>query len=49
MQLLYSYRYNAATRFFIGYSDIGYQDENIQQIYSTNQAFFAKFTYAFQY
>lgn len=49
MQLLYSYRYNAATRFFIGYSDVGYQDENIGRIYSTNQAFFAKFTYAFQY
>lgn len=49
MQLLYSYRYNAATRFFIGYSDVGYQNENIEQIYSTNQAFFAKFTYAFQY
>ncbi|MDA9901087.1 carbohydrate binding family 9 domain-containing protein [Gammaproteobacteria bacterium] len=49
LQLLYSYRYNAATRFFIGYSDVGYQNENIKQIYSTNQAFFAKFTYAFQY
>jgi len=47
-QLLYSYRVNAATRFFVGYSDAGFQDDSQESIYRTNRSFFAKFTYAWQ-
>lgn len=47
-QLLYSYRVNAATRFFVGYSDAGFQDDSQDSIYQTNRSFFAKFSYAWQ-
>jgi hypothetical protein len=47
-QLLYSYRVNAATRFFVGYSDAGFQDDSQDSIYRTNRSFFAKFSYAWQ-
>ncbi|MEQ8315686.1 MAG: DUF5916 domain-containing protein [Gammaproteobacteria bacterium] len=47
-QLLYSYRVNAATRFFVGYSDAGFQDDSQDSIYQTNRTFFAKFSYAWQ-
>lgn len=47
-QLLYSYRVNAATRFFVGYSDAGFQDDSQDSIYKTNRTFFAKFSYAWQ-
>ncbi len=47
-QLLYSYRVNAATRFFIGYSDAGFQDDNQDAYYKTSRTFFAKFSYAWQ-
>ena len=48
MQLLYSYKLNAATRFFIGYSDVGFQDDRYDSIEQTNRTFFAKFSYAWQ-
>lgn len=47
-QLLYSYKVNAATRFFVGYSDAGFQDDSLQSIEQTNRTFFAKFSYAWQ-
>ena len=47
-QLLYSYRVNAATRFFLGYSDAGFQDDSQDSIYRTSRTFFAKFSYAWQ-
>ena len=46
MQLLYSYKLNAATRFFVGYSDVGFQDDRFDSIEQTNRTFFAKFSYA---
>lgn len=45
-QLLYTYRVNAATRFFIGYSDEGFQNDAYDSIEPTNRTFFAKFSYA---
>lgn len=47
-QLLYSYKVNAATRFFIGYSDAGFQNDRLERIEQTNRTFFAKFSYAWQ-
>lgn len=45
-QLLYSYKVNAATRFFLGYSDAGFQNDSYNSIEQTNRTFFAKFSYA---
>lgn len=45
-QLLYSYRFSAATRFFIGYSDAGFQNDTYDAIEKTNRTIFAKFSYA---
>jgi hypothetical protein len=45
-QLLYSYKVNAATRFFIGYSDSGFRNDDYNSIEYTNRTFFAKFSYA---
>lgn len=45
-QLLYSYRFSAATRFFIGYSDAGFQNDTFDAIEKTNRTVFAKFSYA---
>lgn len=47
-QLLYSYRINAASRFFIGYSDSGFQNDVHDSIEPTNRTVFAKFSYAWQ-
>ena len=47
-QVLYSYKVNAGTRFFIGYSDTGFQDDVYNSIEYTNRTFFAKFSYAWQ-
>lgn len=47
-QLLYSYRLNAATRFFIGYSDEAFRDDRFNSLERTDRAFFAKFAYAWQ-
>ncbi|MDA0278981.1 MAG: DUF5916 domain-containing protein [Proteobacteria bacterium] len=46
IQLLYSYRFSAATRFFIGYSDAGFQNDTFDAIEKTNRTVFAKFSYA---
>lgn len=47
-QLLYSYMVNAATRFFVGYSDAGFQNDRLDRIEQTSRTFFAKFSYAWQ-
>ncbi|NKB34560.1 MAG: hydrolase [Pseudomonadales bacterium] len=47
-QLLYSYKVNAATRFFLGYSDTGFEDDIYNSLEYTNRTFFAKFSYAWQ-
>ena len=47
-QLLYSYKLNAVTRFFVGYSDAGFQNDSYTSIEPTNRTFFAKFSYAWQ-
>ncbi len=45
-QLLYSYKLNAATRFFLGYSDAGFQNDGFNSIERTDRNIFAKFSYA---
>ncbi len=47
-QLLYSYKINALSRFFLGYSDAGFQDDDLTKIEKTNRNFFLKFSYAWQ-
>ncbi len=48
-QFLYSYRFNAQTRFFVGYSDAAMQDGSVADLEATNRTVFAKFSYAWQY
>ena len=48
MQLLYSYRLNAASRFYIGYSDARFQDDRYRSLEATNRTVFAKLSYAWQ-
>ncbi len=48
-QLLYSYRFNAQTRFFIGYSDSSIANDLLPQLQATYRTAFGKFTYAWQY
>ncbi len=45
-QILYSYKVNPQTRFFIGYSNTGYQNDALSKIYRTNRAVFTKCSYA---
>lgn len=47
-QLLYSYKVNPQTLFFLGYSDHGFQDDNLSRIRKDEKAVFAKFSYAWQ-
>jgi hypothetical protein len=47
-QLLYSYRFNAQTRFFIGYSDSAIDHDRLAGLEATGRAVFAKFSYAWQ-
>jgi hypothetical protein len=48
-QFLYSYRFNAQTRFFVGYSDSAMMDSTVTGLEPTNRTVFAKFSYAWQY
>ncbi|MCC6201643.1 MAG: carbohydrate binding family 9 domain-containing protein [Gammaproteobacteria bacterium] len=48
-QLLYSYRFNAQTRFFIGYSDRAIDDPAGTGLAATNHTVFAKLSVAWQY
>lgn len=47
-QLIYSYKINPQTLFFIGYSDGGYQDDNLEKIARDQRTVFTKFSYAWQ-
>ncbi|MCJ8269491.1 MAG: hydrolase, partial [Psychrosphaera sp.] len=47
-QLLYSYKINPQTLFFLGYSDRGRQDDDLSKILRTDRTVFAKFSYAWQ-
>ena len=48
-QILYSYKLNPQTRFFIGYSDTGFQNDTMNSIKKTNYTVFTKLSYAWQY
>ncbi len=45
-QLLYSYKINPLTKFFIGYSDSAYEVDHISRLKKDNQSIFMKFSYA---
>jgi hypothetical protein len=47
-QLIYSYKINPQTLFFIGYSDGGYQDDNLDELTRDQRTVFTKFSYAWQ-
>ncbi|MCO4797664.1 MAG: carbohydrate binding family 9 domain-containing protein [Colwelliaceae bacterium] len=47
-QLIYSYKINPQTLFFVGYSDGGYQDDNLDQLERNQRTIFTKFSYAWQ-
>ena len=45
-QLLYSYKLNPQTLFYLGYSDAGFQNDSLNTIETSNRTVFAKFSYA---
>lgn len=45
-QLLYSYKINPLTKFFVGYSDYGYQDDTITSMTTSERSVFMKVSYA---
>jgi len=45
-QLVYSYKINAQTLFYLGYSDKGYQDDSLKSIERDQRTFFTKVSYA---
>ena len=45
-QILYSYKISPQTRFFIGYSDTGFQYDDMSKIHKTNRTLFTKISYA---
>jgi len=47
-QLIYSYKINPQTLFYLGYSDSGYQDDDLQKIQRDQRTLFTKFSYAWQ-
>jgi len=47
-QLLYSYKLSAQTLFFVGYSDSGFQNDDLNSIETSSRTLFAKFSYAWQ-
>ncbi len=47
-QLLYSYKLNPQTLFYLGYSDAGFQNDDLNTIETSNKTVFAKFSYAWQ-
>jgi hypothetical protein len=47
-QLIYSYKINPQTLFFVGYSDGGYQDDNLNKLERDQRTIFTKFSYAWQ-
>jgi hypothetical protein len=47
-QLIYSYKINPQTLFFVGYSDGGFQDDDLTRLERDKRAIFTKFSYAWQ-
>ncbi|MGS2719797.1 DUF5916 domain-containing protein [Paraglaciecola aestuariivivens] len=47
-ELLYAYKLNPQSLLYIGYTDQGYQDDNLQNIEKNNRKVFMKLSYAFQ-
>ncbi|WP_372760536.1 DUF5916 domain-containing protein [Pseudoalteromonas sp.] len=47
-QLVYSYKINAQTLFYLGYSDKGYQDDSLRSLEREQRTFFTKLSYAWQ-
>ncbi|NVJ68350.1 MAG: carbohydrate binding family 9 domain-containing protein [Gammaproteobacteria bacterium] len=47
-QLLYAYKLNPRTVFFLGYSDGGFEDNTVSSFERSGRAIFSKFSYAFQ-
>lgn len=47
-QVLYSYKVNPQTLFFAGYSDQGFQDDQLSSVRKTDKTLFMKFSYAWQ-
>ena len=45
-QLIYSYKLNPQTVFFLGYSDISYRDDNLNDLRREERTFFTKISYA---
>ncbi|MBL4630567.1 MAG: carbohydrate binding family 9 domain-containing protein [Paraglaciecola sp.] len=45
-QLLYSYKLNPLTKFFVGYSDSAYQDDELTSLTKDERSVFMKFSYA---
>jgi len=47
-QLVYSYKINAQTLFYLGYSDKSYQDDSLKHVERDQRTFFTKLSYAWQ-
>ncbi len=47
-QLVYSYKINSQTLFYLGYSDKGYQDDSLKELERDQRTFFTKLSYAWQ-
>ena len=47
VQLLYSYKVNPLTKFFLGYSDAGFQDETMERLTSNERSVFFKISFAY--
>jgi len=47
-QLIYSYKINPQTLFFLGYSDGGFQDDSLDRLERNQRTVFTKFSYAWQ-
>lgn len=45
-QLLYSYKVNPLTKFFVGVSDASFNDDSLRRLTSAEQSVFMKFSYA---
>ncbi len=47
-QLVYSYKINPQTLFYLGYSDAGFQDDSLDGLTRDRRSFFTKLSYAWQ-
>jgi len=47
-QLIYSYKVNPQTLFFVGYSDGGFQNDDLSRLERDKRSVFTKFSYAWQ-